>query len=433
MLDHPWPVVRRGCRLLLAVVACLAPCRAVAHSDAVTEFEQVLLREAAAREAASPNIQSLRAIAGSYELIARRYPTSAFADIALWRAVGVLRLAYARYGLTVDHTNAAARLARLRRDYPTSPLARRAPPPVEAPRTSREDTNLITVTASAAPASPPRPAATPPVPPVPPNSSAPGGGPVLAPAAGGAIERDYSLARQLGLRVSRVVVDPGHGGHDPGAQANGLTEASLVLDVALRLETLLREEGIDVVLTRRTSAFVPLEERLAIANRAQADLLLSIHANASPLAGTSGIETYVLNFATDPQAEALAARENATGARPLSTLPTLLAAIALNSKVAESRALAHLVQSAVVRSVSSQPRPVKSLGVKQAPFLMLIGAQMPSILVEIGFLTNRSDAAMLEQSAGRDDITQGLFDAVLQYQDALQAPPAVDAADEDQR
>lgn len=247
-----------------------------------------------------------------------------------------------------------------------------------------------------------------------------------APAAPAATSRgEYSLARQLGLRIARVVIDPGHGGHDPGARSNGITEADLVLDVALRLEALLREEGVDVVLTRRTATFVPLEERTAIANRVKADLFLSIHANASPRTSTSGIETYFLNFATNQQAEALAARENATSAKTMNTLPTLLKAIALNNKLAESRELAGMVQSALERAMSTRQRPVKSLGVKQAPFLVLIGAQMPSILAEIGFITNRSDATLLKQPAGREGVAQGLFNAILKYQAGLKSAPAV--------
>jgi N-acetylmuramoyl-L-alanine amidase len=236
---------------------------------------------------------------------------------------------------------------------------------------------------------------------------------------------DYSIARQLGLRVSRVVIDPGHGGHDPGARANGLTEADVVLDVALRLEALLREEGVDVVLTRRSNTFVPLEERTAIANRVGADVFVSIHANASPRSATSGIETYFLNFATNREAEAVAARENAASAKTMGALPTLLKAIALNSKLAESRELAGMVQTALVRAMSAKRTSVKSLGVKQAPFVVLIGAQMPSILAEIGFITNRPEATVLKQPAGRDQVAQGLLTAILKYQAALKAAPAI--------
>jgi N-acetylmuramoyl-L-alanine amidase len=231
---------------------------------------------------------------------------------------------------------------------------------------------------------------------------------------------DYSLARQLGLGVSRIVIDPGHGGHDPGAQANGISESALVLDVALRLEKLLSAQpGFDVVLTRRTDVYIPLDERTAIANREGADLFLSIHANASPQRDTRGIETFVLNFATNPQAEAVAARENASSARTMNTLPEIVKAIALNNKLDESRELASMVQTSLMRRLGPLNKSIKDLGVKQAPFVVLIGAQMPSVLSEISFLTNRSEAALLKQSAHRERIAQALCDAVLKYQASL--------------
>jgi N-acetylmuramoyl-L-alanine amidase len=231
---------------------------------------------------------------------------------------------------------------------------------------------------------------------------------------------DYSLARQLGLGVARIVIDAGHGGHDPGAQANGINEAELVLDVAQRVEKLLvQHDGVDVVLTRRTDEFIPLEERTAIANRGAADLFLSIHANASPRADARGVETYFLNFATNPEAEKVAARENATSAQTMGTLPAILKAIALNNKLDESRELASIVQTQLVRKLRTQNKTVRDLGVKQAPFVVLIGAQMPSILAEISFITNRSDATLLKQAAYRQQIAQALYDGVIKYQASL--------------
>jgi N-acetylmuramoyl-L-alanine amidase len=231
---------------------------------------------------------------------------------------------------------------------------------------------------------------------------------------------DYSLARQLGLRVARVVIDPGHGGHDPGAQSNGVTEAELVLDVALRLEKLLSQQpGVEVVLTRRTNEFIPLEERTAIANRENADLFLSIHANAHRHSAVRGIETYFLSFAMNEEAEAVAARENATSAQTMGTLPAIVKAIALNNKLMESRELASLVQTAMVRRLRTQSAGVKDHGVKQAPFVVLIGAQMPSVLTEIAFLTNKPEAGLLKQPAYRQQIAQAIKDGVVRYQDSL--------------
>jgi N-acetylmuramoyl-L-alanine amidase len=231
----------------------------------------------------------------------------------------------------------------------------------------------------------------------------------------------YSLARQLGLGVSRVVIDPGHGGHDPGAISGKVTEADLVLDIALRLEKLLlARPGIEVVLTRRTDTYVPLEERTAIANRERADLFLSIHANASRRKEARGIETYILNFASTPQAEAVAARENSASRRDMRHLPDIVRAIALNNKLDESRDFAHMVQRALVGSAGRQSDQ-RDLGVKQAPFVVLIGAQMPSILAEIAFITNPKDNQLLRTPAHRQRIAEALFDGVQQYQRSLKS------------
>jgi N-acetylmuramoyl-L-alanine amidase len=231
---------------------------------------------------------------------------------------------------------------------------------------------------------------------------------------------DYSLARQLGLGISRIVIDAGHGGHDPGAQANGINESELVLDVSLRLEKLLAQRpGFDVVLTRKTDEFIPLEERTAIANREGADLFLSIHANASKQPIAHGVETYILNFATNPAAEAVAARENATSAQTMGTLPAILKAIALNNKLAESRELATILQTSMVRKLRVPNKSLKDLGVKQAPFVVLIGAQMPSVLAEISFVTNKPEASLLRQAAYRQQIAEALCDAIVKYQNSL--------------
>lgn len=239
---------------------------------------------------------------------------------------------------------------------------------------------------------------------------------------------DYSLARQLGLGVQRIVIDAGHGGHDPGAQGNGIVEKDLVLDVALRLQSLLEETpGFEVVLTRGTDEFIALEERTAIANRASADLFLSIHANASTAKEARGLETYFLNFATNLEAEKVAARENATSSASMGHLPEILKAIALNTKLAESRELASMVQTSMVRRMKTQNANVRDLGVKQAPFVVLIGAEMPSVLAEISFVTNPTDATALKQAATKQRIAQALYDGIVKYQTSLKKatpPPA---------
>jgi N-acetylmuramoyl-L-alanine amidase len=233
----------------------------------------------------------------------------------------------------------------------------------------------------------------------------------------------YSLSRQLGLGISRVVIDPGHGGHDPGAQVRGLNEAELVLDIALRLERLLiKEPGVEVVLTRRTNAYVALEERTTIANRSAADVFLSIHANASADAGARGFETYFLNFAANPEAEALAARENAGSARRMGSLPDIVKAIALNNKIDESRDFAMMVQASMHDVLRKTDRNARSLGVKQAPFTVLIGATMPSVLAEVSFLTNRNDATLLRSQAYRQQIAEALYAGIMKYGNSLKKP-----------
>lgn len=234
----------------------------------------------------------------------------------------------------------------------------------------------------------------------------------------------FSLSRQLGLHVARIVIDPGHGGHDPGAKGQGLNEADLVMDVAVRLEKLLlKQPGVDVVLTRRGNVSVPLEQRTEVANRAGADLFLSIHANASATRGARGIETYFLNFAPTPEAEAIAARENAGSARPMHNLPDIVRAIATNNKIDESRDFAFIVQEQMYARLRRANRGTRSLGVKQAPFMVLIGATMPSALAEIAFVTNPQEAKLLRTASYRQQIADALLNGIMRYQNSLKASP----------
>jgi len=230
----------------------------------------------------------------------------------------------------------------------------------------------------------------------------------------------YSLARQLGLGARRIVIDPGHGGHDPGTIGpGGLQEKDLVLDVSLRLEKLVRAElGAEVVMTRATDAYVPLEERTAIANSKGADLFLSVHGNASRDHSARGIETYFLSFAQDSHAAAVAARENAISAATLKDLQQLVKAITLNSKIDESRDFAASVQEAMVQNVRQQ-HAVEDRGVHTAPFYVLIGANMPSVLAEIAFVTNPDDEKRLKTRDYRDLIARALLRGVKSYLEAL--------------
>jgi N-acetylmuramoyl-L-alanine amidase len=250
--------------------------------------------------------------------------------------------------------------------------------------------------------------------------------PLLPTAPSRNITGGLSIARQLGLGVSRIVIDPGHGGHDPGAKGNGLTEAELVLDIALRLEKLLTKvPGTEVVLTRRTDEFVPLRERTAIANRAGADLFFSIHANASTSKQAQGVETYFLNRTNDASAKVVAARENASNEESMAALTDLLKMIELNNKLDESRDLATMTQRAMLDKLKGANKNVRDLGVKQAPFVVLIGAAMPSVLAEISFLTNQQEAKLLRGSAYRERIAEALFNAIRKYQTSLKSTGVV--------
>jgi N-acetylmuramoyl-L-alanine amidase len=199
--------------------------------------------------------------------------------------------------------------------------------------------------------------------------------------------------------------------------------------VALRLEKLLLDarSGIEVVMTRRSDQFIPLEERTAIANRESADLFLSIHVNASRNTRAGGVETYFLNFASSPEAEEVAARENAASGRDMRNLPDIVQAIALNNKLDESREFAELVQGAMVSRLRAQNRSLKDLGVKRAPFVVLIGASMPSVLAEISFLTNRVEGQHLATTTYRQRVAEALLDAVMKYRRSLKSATTASA------
>jgi N-acetylmuramoyl-L-alanine amidase len=230
----------------------------------------------------------------------------------------------------------------------------------------------------------------------------------------------FSLARQLGLGARRIVIDAGHGGHDPGTIGRrGLQEKELVLDVALRLDRLVRQElGAEVVLTRSTDVFIPLEERTGVANSRGADLFLSIHANASRNARARGIETYFLNFARTSHAEEVAARENAISPATLKDLQNLVKAIATNSKIDESRDFAAAVHESMVAGVRRE-HEVPDRGVHTAPFYVLIGANMPAVLAEIAFVSNPVDEKRLRSPEYREVLARSLLRGVRTYLEAL--------------
>ncbi len=253
--------------------------------------------------------------------------------------------------------------------------------------------------------------------------SAPGPAPRedTTPVASAARRGDRSLTRALGLKLGRVVLDAGHGGNDVGTHGpSGYLEKDLTLDVARRLGALLEERlGSEVVHTRTGDTYVGLEERTQIANDRQADLFLSIHANSSPYRSAAGVETYILNFTTSKTALELAARENATSQRSIHELHELLEKIALKDKVEESTQLALKLQSSLSVISTRSNDAAKNRGVKKAPFVVLIGAAMPSVLAEIGFLTNATEEALLRKPEHRQKIAEALYKGIEAYVDTL--------------
>ena len=228
---------------------------------------------------------------------------------------------------------------------------------------------------------------------------------------------ERSLVRALGLKVGRIVIDPGHGGHDSGTLGpGGIQEKDVVLDVALRVGKLLHQRlGAEIVYTRDDDTFIPLETRTAIANKAQADLFLSIHGNSSPEPSARGVETYYLNFTSDPNALEVAARENALSSNSVHQLSDLVRKITLKDKIDESREFAADVDAGLFEGLKSGNPGLRDRGVKKAPFVVLIGAQMPSILAEISFLTNPDDAEELREGSYRQRIAESLDAGVERY------------------
>ncbi len=235
--------------------------------------------------------------------------------------------------------------------------------------------------------------------------------------------RDGNLTniRALGLKMRRIAIDPGHGGYDTGTVgATGLMEKDLVLDVAQRLGRMLQKQlGAEVVYTREDDTYVPLENRIALANEKQVDLFISIHANSSRNRGVRGVETFYLNFTSDPAVLELASRENALSQKSVHELQDLVRQITRNEKISESRELAREIQRHLHGQLRKSSRHIINRGVKRAPFVVLIGGNMPSVLTEIAFLSNRTDEKILKSATGRQKVAEGLYAGVSQYMENL--------------
>lgn len=225
-----------------------------------------------------------------------------------------------------------------------------------------------------------------------------------------------SLARQLGLGVRRIVIDPGHGGRDPGCRWGNIKEKDIALKISKMLaKRLKRRLGCEVYLTRTKDIYLPLERRTAIANLRKADIFISIHVNAHRNRGVRGIETYFLNMAIDERAILVAARENATSEKNISDLQSIISDLMLNTKIRESSQLAYDIQKRMVSVLSRRYRHIENLGVKQGPFYVLVGARMPAVLVEVGFITNRLERRRLTNSRYEKLIAEGICQGIGEY------------------
>ena len=231
----------------------------------------------------------------------------------------------------------------------------------------------------------------------------------------------YSMVRQLGLGIQRIVIDPGHGGKDPGCIGKENTyEKDIVLDICLRLKKLLlQNQGLEIILTRETDFFIPLDNRADIANQKKADIFISVHANSYPNRKRSGVETYYLNFNQDPDVLKVAATENATTTKNISQQREILEKIISTNKLMESRDLGNRLQKSLVTRLASQYQGIKNLGVKGGPFWVLIGGDMPSVLVEVSHLSNPEEEERLNTTQYRQEVAQGLYEGILQYIQSL--------------
>ena len=232
---------------------------------------------------------------------------------------------------------------------------------------------------------------------------------------------NINLAEAFGLKVKRIIIDPGHGGKDPGAVGNKqYYEKKIVLKLALMLKKELKKAlpKIDILLTRETDKFISLEKRTAFANSKKGDLFISLHCNALENTKVRGIETYYLSLTKNQTALNLAARENSSSLKNISDLQAILNDLINQTKVPESKKLAQIVQKNLIQELKKKYSP-KSLGVKKAPFLVLVGSQMPSILVEVGFVTNKNERALLSRSSYLQKISQGITKGVVIYTQSI--------------
>ncbi len=228
---------------------------------------------------------------------------------------------------------------------------------------------------------------------------------------------ELALPRQLGLSIKKIAIDPGHGGKDSGCvnRGMGLQEKYIVLDISSILKTLLEADGYEVIMTRERDVYIPLSRRTSIANSSGADLFISLHVNWAASPSARGVETFYLNLATDPEAERVAAKENESSGKTLSQMKDILRKIIMNEKVKESRLLARKVQGSLVTNLRKFYPDVKDLGVRGAPFFVLMGAEMPAVLVEASFLSNPMEARRLRDPLYRARLAYGIYSGIKEF------------------
>lgn len=326
-----------------------------------------------------------RKAASVYEQSAKKYPSSALADDALFRAAVVYN------ELLNDQKKARVHLEHIARRYFRADHAKIA-------AEYREEMDGKSGGKSSASSS----------------SSGRSGTPVTRPKGAGA----HMLAAQLGLSVRTIIIDPGHGGRDPGAMHNGVVEQDVNLDVAKRLKTILEKLGYKVYMTRTGNTWVSLAERVRFSSSKKGDLFVSIHVNASENTAISGLETYILDFARSSSVSRLAMVENADSGR-LGDMDKILTEILTGARTTESRRLAERIQNNTLSYLKKNGASTHDGGVKGAPFFVLVGSSMPSVLVEIGYSTNKKEAARLKTSKHRQRIAQGLANGIHAYARSL--------------
>ncbi len=232
-----------------------------------------------------------------------------------------------------------------------------------------------------------------------------------------------SMVRQLGLGVRTIVLDPGHGGKDPGTSNSRLRlyEKEITLDIAKRLKRLFQKHReYKIILTRERDRYMTLEERTAIANSKKGDLFISIHLNSARRRSVRGVESYFLNMTTDPWAMHVAAIENKVNEKSIGDMETIVDQIVKHARISESKIFTGRLQENLVKQLGKKYKNIKNLGVKKAPFFVLVGARMPAALVEISFLSNYQEGKRLKSSVYRDYIAEGLYSGILSYIKSLE-------------